>query len=829
VTDADGLATCTTNAAMCCWPKDRQANDNNGNCATEYDENCVDKDPADNTDLCFVDLDRGNQSTGFDSTDSTIVFPGDNNQGEGAIHCHGLAWSNDVNDHTARYKGNNLFFVSMFDHMYQRGYVKNVPGAPMCGCVEQMPTVSRSDCTQVDLTESISITYDATTSTFTSRLESVDVNFNACRGINNRNNDLWAYMARLYYQGDITPDQFGEAGRIITNTNCQEATNYELNRKGLTPGYDHAIDTWTNVAGRESMKLHDGYGHRAFNLSLRPGDLPTGANPHYGIVYRACQSCVRTHMKIFYRRRTPVPEDYSLMNTILYRTDNGGGNNVWGTDFSLHSTYEDALYDRNPWLCPNGAFNYDATFYGQCSPDGAQVKNQRSRFQVWDERNDVAYYVNKAELEGLEVIPTQEDAAGAAPYTTAIKGRDYAGGMALRDAASGKIYMTGAGRDIWHDNDDFNYLSQPADGDHTAVVHVGSISSPDGLAHWSKSGIMFRTGMEVDSPHFTVMLTGGQGVCTQGRRNYGEGTHHWGCTDVPVSEAWLKVEKRMDTYTSFIGTQEVEGGPVAWTVLASTDIPSLHASGDYNVGLAVSSQRYIAQEVVFSNYEVDAYYFPSAAPSISAMPTMFVPGENIAAALEGRASLDDSGQYKVTGAGSDIWGGSDQFYYVPFPKNHANVKVEMLMEDFAPVVNGWQKGGIMFRETLDANSRHYSLFYTGSSGISNQWRACTGCGSNHVTNSGLKTKPVYFQVTKMGNQFSTAYKYDPAGEWIAHSGPTTVEFGENFYVGIAVTSHNTGLYSTLTASDFVVTDLPTEEPTGSPTPAPTVLARRLRG
>jgi hypothetical protein len=46
VTDTAGLSTCTTNAAMCCWPKDRQANDNNGNCATPYDENCVNKDPG---------------------------------------------------------------------------------------------------------------------------------------------------------------------------------------------------------------------------------------------------------------------------------------------------------------------------------------------------------------------------------------------------------------------------------------------------------------------------------------------------------------------------------------------------------------------------------------------------------------------------------------------------------------------------------------------------------------------------------------------------------------------------------------------------------------
>lgn len=40
---------CKINAVMCCWPLDRQANDNNGNCNTPYDQNCIDKDPADNT------------------------------------------------------------------------------------------------------------------------------------------------------------------------------------------------------------------------------------------------------------------------------------------------------------------------------------------------------------------------------------------------------------------------------------------------------------------------------------------------------------------------------------------------------------------------------------------------------------------------------------------------------------------------------------------------------------------------------------------------------------------------------------------------------------
>ena len=188
---------CDSNAAMCCWPKDRQANDNNGNCASNlYTDNCVNKDPADNTNACVVDLAKGSFATNFVSNDGIIELPGDGDEGEGAIHCHGYAWANDEYDPTNRYKYNNLFYVSMYDHMHQRGYVQNIPGAPMCACVEKMPIVTRSDCTQVDLTEEYTVTFDGVS--VEAKMTKVEVDFNACQGKNRRNNDLYAYAHKLY-------------------------------------------------------------------------------------------------------------------------------------------------------------------------------------------------------------------------------------------------------------------------------------------------------------------------------------------------------------------------------------------------------------------------------------------------------------------------------------------------------------------------------------------------------------------------------------------------------------------------------------------------------
>jgi len=230
------ISNCDINAVMCCWPQDRQANDNNGNCNAPYDQNCIDKDPADNTDLCGVHLDRSNSSNNLNS-DGFSFFEGDNNNGEGTIHCHGLAFSNNDHDAETRYMGNNLFYISMYDHLYKRGYTRNIPGSPMCGCVEQMPVVTRSDCTQVDVTETFTFNYEPT-SGFSATISDIDIDFNACQGENNKNNDLSAYVARLYNEGKVTLTQKNELKEhLVENNNCPRAIARNLASKGIVRGF----------------------------------------------------------------------------------------------------------------------------------------------------------------------------------------------------------------------------------------------------------------------------------------------------------------------------------------------------------------------------------------------------------------------------------------------------------------------------------------------------------------------------------------------------------------------------------------------------------------
>jgi hypothetical protein len=88
--DLPNFETCEMNAVYCCWPKDRQ-DDNDGNCDKPYDYDCMDSDPGDNTDLCFVDHAAGAKATGYNTTEGWFSFPFDdgnrNFEAEGPIHC----------------------------------------------------------------------------------------------------------------------------------------------------------------------------------------------------------------------------------------------------------------------------------------------------------------------------------------------------------------------------------------------------------------------------------------------------------------------------------------------------------------------------------------------------------------------------------------------------------------------------------------------------------------------------------------------------------------------------------------------------------------------
>jgi len=207
-----------TNAAVCCWSRDRQYHDNSGNCNSQG--LCRNGNPGDNTDLCWT----------TDSNDG--IFPYPTQETEGPMHCHGYSWSDGDFSETTQH--NNLFFVSMYDHLYKRGYVQSITqnefqpiegdSVPMCGCVEDMPAVARADCTEI-VPRANYTAYQNEDGYFVveHKKGTFELEYNACegykynpdvspkayaenpnaneQGLQRQNNDLSAYVFRQYLEG----------------------------------------------------------------------------------------------------------------------------------------------------------------------------------------------------------------------------------------------------------------------------------------------------------------------------------------------------------------------------------------------------------------------------------------------------------------------------------------------------------------------------------------------------------------------------------------------------------------------------------------------------
>ena len=69
------------------------------------------------------------------------------------------------------------------------------------------------------------------------------------------------------------------------------------------------------------------------------------------IVRRVCPGCSNSHKDVYYRRLTPMPDDFDLLDTLMNNWfDEDNAHNV---DFAIYSTHLDAYYDTHRWTFCN--------------------------------------------------------------------------------------------------------------------------------------------------------------------------------------------------------------------------------------------------------------------------------------------------------------------------------------------------------------------------------------------------------------------------------------------------------------------------------------------
>ncbi|HOX03002.1 MAG TPA: immunoglobulin domain-containing protein [Candidatus Paceibacterota bacterium] len=174
--------------------------------------------------------------------------------------------------------------------------------------------------------------------------------------------------------------------------------------------------------------------------------------------------------------------------------------------------------------------------------------------------------------------------------------------------------------------------------------------------------------------------------------------------------------------------------------------------------------------------------------------------------LPGTQVMRGPADFDMFGGGHDIYGGDDAFRFVYEPWSgdfDAVVKVESL--DFT---SRWSKAGIMFRETLDPNSRHANVHVMpegtgtapdnssgGADGYDCQWRQNIGGDTatwpGTIANTANVPYPnAWMRFTRAGNLF-TGYRSTDGKTW-TQMHQSTMELSTSGYLGLMLTAHWAG-------------------------------------
>jgi len=165
--------------------------------------------------------------------------------------------------------------------------------------------------------------------------------------------------------------------------------------------------------------------------------------------------------------------------------------------------------------------------------------------------------------------------------------------------------------------------------------------------------------------------------------------------------------------------------------------------------------------------------------------------------------------YTATAAGHDIWDEQDgcAFAYTVVDGDF-EVRVRVDSDFTGPATNPWAKAGLMVRDSPTPESKYVFYCTTRSNGNAMiQWRdednqPANWSGTADVPAGGL-TSPFYLRLSRSGDTFTGYYSTD-GQTWTQGSSRSNPELRSTVYVGLALTSHEETVATTMTFSHFSI-------------------------
>jgi hypothetical protein len=170
------------------------------------------------------------------------------------------------------------------------------------------------------------------------------------------------------------------------------------------------------------------------------------------------------------------------------------------------------------------------------------------------------------------------------------------------------------------------------------------------------------------------------------------------------------------------------------------------------------------------------------------------------------------GTYTVGAAGADIWNTADDFRFV-YKKLSGDGSITARV-DSCTQANVWTKAGLMIRESLSEDAANSISFVTPTGRVGTQWRDTTFAAtvSTRSETEGEIALPYWVRLTRTGNMFKGEQSADGA-TWqpMFQSGtptlPTEMEIVmiPDVFIGLAITSHQTGVAASAVFSNVSTT------------------------
>jgi regulation of enolase protein 1 (concanavalin A-like superfamily) len=356
-------------------------------------------------------------------------------------------------------------------------------------------------------------------------------------------------------------------------------------------------------------------------------------------------------------------------------------------------------------------------------------------------------------------------------------------GTSSYNQTSDEFTVKGSGANIWGQADAFHYVYRQFTGGFVLVVKADSVAA---VNEWSKAGLMVRESLAADSKNALMALTSANGAVFQ-RRVIAAGMTSKDVRQELVAPSWLKLTRRGNVISGYasadgaawhlVGEELVQMPETVWVGLA--------------VGSLVNNQL---AEAKFSNLQIN---------SETAAGMLPVPWNNRDIGycpVSGMAGYDN-GTYQLNGGGTEIWGGQDNFHYVYQPLL-GNGKIVARVDELTRVSDA-TKGGLMIRESLNANAREAMTAISPLKKLFMLRRVNTGGASTASSVQGNANTTYWLQLERKGHVFTGGYSTD--GQNWQTLGSETIQMPENVYIGLALTSNKGNELAQLKLSQVTVT------------------------